>query len=139
MAEKNNTKPTAFEQEMINTAKKVLEFKIAAEANVVSILYKAPDKIFDTNLSLDDFSENTWKVYFQIAHDIILVEKKNILDDVTIGLFLEKHDKLRAKYDEYGGYDTIQNAMTYIKVENFDGYVTELRKWKATKENLYSF
>lgn len=54
-----------------------------------------------------------------------------MLDDITIGLFLEKHPKLRAKYDEYGGYNMIQNAMTYIKVENFDGYVAELRKWKA--------
>ena len=131
MAEKNKSKATEFEKEMINTAKKVLEFKIAAEANVVSILYKTPDKLFDTNLTLDDFSENTWKVFFQIAHDIILVEKKNALDDITIGLYLEKHPKLRDKYDEYGGYTTIQNAMTYIKVENFDGYVSELRKWKA--------
>lgn len=131
MAEKNQTKLTAFEQETISTAKKVLDFKIAAEANVVSILYKTPDKLFDTNLSLDDFSENTWKVYFQIIHDIVLVERKSVVDDITIGLYLEKHHKLRAKYDEYGGYDTIQNAMSYIKVENFDGYVTELRKWKA--------
>ena len=131
MAEKNQTKLTAFEQETISVAKKVLDFKIAAEANVVSILYKTPDKLFDTNLSLDDFSENAWKVYFQIVHDIILVERKSVVDDVTIGLYLEKHHKLRAKYDEYGGYDTIQNAMSYIKVENFDGYVSELRKWKA--------
>jgi len=131
MAEKNQAKPTAFEQELINTAKKVLDFKIAAEANVVSILYKAPDKIFDTNLTLEEFTENTWKVYFQIAHDLVLIEKKNVLDEVTVGLFLEKHPKLKEKYDEYGGYDTIQNAMTYIKVENFDGYVSELRKWKA--------
>lgn len=131
MAEKNQAKLTAFEQETISTAKKVLDFKIAAEANVVSILYKTPDKLFDTNLSLDDFSENTWKVYFQIIHDIVLVERKSVVDDITIGLYLEKHHKLRAKYDEYGGYDTIQNAMSYIKVENFDGYVTELRKWKA--------
>lgn len=131
MAEKNQTKLTAFEQETISTAKKILDFKIAAEANVVSILYKAPDKLFDTNLSLDDFSENTWKVYFQIIHDIVLIERKNVVDDITIGLYLEKHHKLRAKYDEYGGYDTIQNAMSYIKTENFDGYVTELRKWKA--------
>lgn len=131
MAEKNQNKITAFEKEMIDTAKKVLDFKIAAEANVVSILYKTPDKLFDTNLTLEDFSENTWKVFFQIAHDIILVEKKNTLDDITIGLYLEKHHKLRAKYDEYGGYDTIQNAMSYIKVENFDGYVSELRKWRA--------
>ena len=131
MAEKNQNKLTAFEKEMIDTAKKVLEFKIAAEANVVSILYKSPDKLFDTNLTLDDFSENTWKVFFEIIHSIVLVEKKNVVDEITIGLFLEKHLKLREKYDEYGGYTTIQNAMTYIKVENFDGYVAELRKWKA--------
>ena len=131
MAEKNQKKITEFEKEMIDTAKKVMDFKVAAEANVVSILYKAPDKLFDTNLTLDDFSENTWKVFFQIAHDIILVEKKNTLDDITIGIYLEKHHKLRAKYEEYGGYTTLQNAMTYIKVENFDGYVSELRKWKA--------
>ena len=131
MAEKNQKKITEFEKEMIDTAKKVLDFKIAAEANVVSILYKTPDKLFDTNLTLEDFNENVWKVYFQILSDIILVEKKNVVDDVTVGLFLEKHPKLRAKYDEYGGYTTIQNAITYIKVENFDGYVSELRKWKA--------
>ena len=131
MAEKNKNKVTAFEKEMIDTAKKVIEFKTAAEANVVSILYKAPDKLYDTNLTLEDFSENAWRVYFQILYDLILLEKKGVLDDITIALYLEKHPKLKAKYDEYGGYDTIQNAMTYIKVENFDGYVAELRKWKA--------
>ena len=131
MAEKNKTKPTAFEKEMISTAKKVLDFKVAAEANVVSILYKAPDKLFDSNLVLEDFSENVWKVYYQIIHDIVLIERKNAVDDVTIGIFLEKHPKLKAKYDEYGGFDMIQKAMTYINVENFDGYVAELRKWKA--------
>lgn len=130
MAEKNQ-KITAFEKEVIDTAKKVLDFKIAAEANVVSILYKTPDKLFDTNLTLDDFSENVWKVYYQIVSDIVLLEKKNVVDDVTVGLYLEKHPKLRDKYDEYGGYNTIQNAMSYIKVENFDGYVSELRKWRA--------
>ena len=44
MAEKNQKKITEFEKEMIDTAKKVVEFKVAAEANVVSILYKTPDK-----------------------------------------------------------------------------------------------
>lgn len=131
MAEKNHSKITAFEKEVIDTAKKVVEFKVAAEANVVSILYKAPDKLYDTNLTLEDFNENVWKVFFEIVRSIVLVEKKSVVDDITIGLFLEKHSKLKAKYDEYGGYDTIQSAMTYIKVENFDGYVAELRKWKA--------
>lgn len=131
MAEKNQTKLTPFQNEMIDTAKKIMEFKMAAEANVVSILYKAPDKFYDTNLTLEEFGDNVWRVFFQIAYSIILLEKKNVLDDITVGLFLEKHPKLKAKYDEYGGYDTIQTAMSYIEVENFDGYVSELRKWKA--------
>lgn len=131
MAEKNQIKPTPFQLEMVDTAKKVMEFKTATEANVVSILYKAPDKFFDTNLLLEEFSDNVWRVFFQIAHDIILIEKKSVLDDITVGLFLEKHPKLKAKYDEYGGYDTIQMAMSYVEIENFDGYVSELRKWKA--------
>jgi len=116
---------------MVDTAKQILEYKTAAEANIVAILYKVPDEFYNINLALDDFSVNTWRVFFQIAHDIVLVEKKNVLDDITIGLYLEKHHKLKAKYEEYGGYDTITSAMGYVNVENLDGYISELRKWKV--------
>ena len=109
MAEKNSPKLTPFEKEQIEVAKKILEFKLGAEANVVSIIYKNPDELFNTNLVLDDFSNNVWKVYFQIAYDIIVIEKKNVLDDITVGLYLEKHPKLRAKYKEYGEFETIQS------------------------------
>ena len=34
------------------------------------------DEFYNTNLTLEDFSVNTWRVFFQIAHDIVLVEKK---------------------------------------------------------------
>ena len=131
MAEKNKEKLTLYEQEMINTTKKVVEYKLACEANVVSCIYKSPDIIYDTNLTLNDFSNNIWKVYYSIAHDIIMVEKKNVLDDITVGLYLEKHPKLKAKYHEYGSYKTIQSAMGYVEIGNFDGYVDELRKWRA--------
>lgn len=131
MAEKNKVKLTAFEKEQIDVAQKVLEYKLGAEANIVAILYKEPELIYDVNLDLDSFSNNTWKVYWQIAHDIILVEKKNVLDDITIGIYLEKHLKLKNKYLEYGGYDTISAAMGYVKTENLDGYIAELKKWSV--------
>lgn len=134
MAEKNKTKLTAFEKEKIDVAQKVLEYKLGAEANIVAILYKEPELIYDVNLDLNSFSNNTWKVYWQIAHDIILIEKKNALDDITIGLYLEKHLKLKNKYLEYGGYDTISAAMGYVKTENLDGYISELKKWSAVIE-----
>lgn len=134
IATKNVTKGdkiTPFEQELIETVKKINEYKEACEANVVSILYKKPDSIFETNLTLEEFHNNIWRVYWTIANDIVKIEKKNALDDITVGLYLEKHPKLRSKYEEYGGYDTIVSASAYVNTENLYGYIQELRKWNS--------
>lgn len=130
MTEKN-TKLTPFEQQQIESARKVLEYKLGSEANVVSMLYKNPMLLNDVSLSLKDFHENCWKVYFEIARALIEDEKKMVLSDIDIGIYLEKHKKLAQKYDEYGGYQTIQNAKEYINEENFEGYVSDLKKWNA--------
>lgn len=124
-------KLTPFQKEQIETLKKVNEFKEACEANIVGIIYKKPDLIRESNLVLDELTNNCWRVYFQIASDIILVEKKNTLDVITVNLYLEKHNKLRAKYEEYGSYEIVENAGAYVKEENFDGYLSEMRKWNA--------
>lgn len=92
--------------------------------------------IFDYTLQLEDFSENTWRVYWQIANDIIVVEKKSVLDDMTVGLYLEKHQKLKKEYEDYGGYETIDKAKEYVNINNMDGYVKELYKWKTVLEML---
>jgi len=126
-----NKKLTPFEQELVNTIKSVAEYKLGCEANIVAILYKKPELFYENNLQLNEFNNNIWKVYWQIAFDLITIEKKSVLDDVTIGFYLEKHPKLKDKYDEYGGYDTISSAGAYVKTENFDGYVQELRKWNC--------
>ena len=92
-------KLSAFEEELIETVKKINEYKEACEANIVSILYKNPDSIYETNLSLDEFNNNIWRVYWTIANDIIKLERKSSLDDITVGLNPEKHSKWRAKYE----------------------------------------
>jgi replicative DNA helicase len=117
--------------------KKVKEFKLSAEANIVSIFYKNPDLLYSyDNLRIEDISNNIWRVYYVIAQDIVIKEKKQTLDEVTVGLYLEKHDKLKAKYEEYGGYETIEKATEYVKEENIDGYITELHKWNAVLQLL---
>ncbi len=135
---KKDIKLTPFEQEQIETLKKINVFKEACEANIVSIIYKNPSLLYDYKLQLNAFSNNIWRVYFQIASDIVLLESKNVLDDITIGLYLEKHNKLKVQYEEYGGYETIVNAGSYVKEANFEGYIKELQKWnvviKLTKE-----
>jgi replicative DNA helicase len=126
-----------YEQELINAVKKVKEYKLSAEANICSIFYKNFELLYAyDNLKLEDFSNNVWKVYYTIAYDIIVKEKKQSLDEITVGLYLEKHDKLKAKYEEYGGYDTIEKAKEYVKEENMTGYINELYKWNAVLKLL---
>ena len=131
MAEVNKKQLTPFEKEQIETAKIIVEYKQNCEANIVSIIYKHPDEIFNTNLTTDLFSNNVWRVYFEIAYDILINEGKKVLDDMTVAFYLEKHPKLREKYNEYGGYEKIESTFKYVQIENFDGYVSELYKWKA--------
>ena len=132
MAEdKSSKKLTPYQEELLKAVKTVKEYKLACEANIVSIYYKKPDLMYDFELKLEDFTENTWRVYWQIAYDIVVKEHKLILDDVTIGLYLEKHNKLKQKYDDYGGYETIEKATEYVKVENLSGYIAELNKWNT--------
>lgn len=122
-----------FEKECIETIKKVNEYKLIAEANAVSSIYKNPDLVRDTSLKLEDITNNAWRVYFSIANDIINVEQKNTLDEITINMYLSKHSKLSKKYDEYGGYGKIESSFTYIEEANFDSYVNEVKKWNAVR------
>lgn len=132
LAEKNQTKLTNYEKESLKIKRKIKdEYKQSAEANVVSIIFKQPDLIHDCSLTRADFSNNVWKVYFIIAEDLIIKEQKSVLDDITIGIYLDKHEKLKNVYDENGGYKTLSNAMAYVHEENFESYITEIKKWNT--------
>ena len=50
MAEKNKKKLSVFEQQKVDTIKKVSEYKLQCEANVVAILYKDPDQLYNTDI-----------------------------------------------------------------------------------------
>lgn len=128
---KQKSKLTPYQEELIAAVKKIKEFKLSAEANVVSILYSNKDLFYNySNLKLSDFSSNVWKVYFQIGYDIVVKENK-VLDEITINFYLEKHEKLKEKYIEYGGFETIEKTNEYINKDNIDGYVQELFKWNT--------
>ena len=128
---------TDQDKETIETLKQIKVYKQACEANVVSILWKDPDLFYACdNLKLKDFTYNEWKVYWTIGKEIVTNEDKSSLDDITVGLYLNKHPKLKEQYDKYGGYDFINKAQTYVSTENLDGYLKELSKWNAVIELL---
>ena len=76
MATKKNTKLTPWEEETLKNLKSINEYKEACEANIVGIIYKNPDLLRNTNLDTSDFTNNCWRVYFEIAKELIITEKK---------------------------------------------------------------
>ena len=109
---------------------KISELRIISEMNIVSILWKNPDLYFVYDeLNLDSFTHNKAKVYYQIGSDIVIKEQK-ILETITIDMYLEKHDKLKKKYEQYGGYEIVETGK-YVNEENIEGYIEELNKWNV--------
>lgn len=131
MAEKNS-KLTPFEKQQAEAMKQIKDYKIGAEASIVAMIYKNPDLLRENNIEIKDFHNNIWRVYFEIARDLILNEKKITLSETDVILYLEKHPELAKKYDEYEGYQTIEAAGAYhADDKNFDSYIEDLRKWNA--------
>lgn len=131
MAEKN-IKLTPFEKQQAAAMEQIKEYKLGAETSIVTMIYKNPDLLRETNLTIDDFHNNCWRVYFEIARDLILTEKKVTLYETDVNFYLDKHPKLAQKYEEYGGYETVEAAGTYyLDEKNFDSYIQDLRKWNT--------
>lgn len=127
---------SAFEQELASAMAKIKEFKVIAEANVCSIFWKNPELMHTrTSLKLEDFSTNMWKVYWSIANTIVIKESK-VLDEITVNFFLTKHPKLLEKFNEYGGYEKISEASTYVNESNLDAYIKEIKKWNVVLNML---
>lgn len=126
---------TPFEKEKYETGQILLNYMLPSEANVVATFWKYPEVMYDfRDVDLSSFHTNTWRVYWQIIHDLFIEEKKENIDELTVSFYLEKHPKLKEKYDSYGGYDTIIRATSFVKRENVVGYVLELQKWNAVFE-----
>ena len=126
-----NDSKQAIEKEIIKLKKQVFEFKHNAETHIIGALYQDKEKLYSADLKLSDFSKNEWKVYFAIISTMVEKEKIEIVDDITINTFLEKHPKLLQKYNQYGGYTTITDLIKFVKDKNFDAYISEMHKWST--------
>lgn len=128
-------KLTAFQKRQQQTLEKIFEYKLSAEASAVALIYKNPSLLDTCDLTLDDLSNNIWKCGYAIAKGI-RSEGKQTLTDIDVGQYLDKHNKLKAKMEEYGGYDTLYNAGKYVEEENFDAFCQEIHKWNCVIQLL---
>lgn len=117
--------------------KEILTYKIPNEANVVGVFWKNSELYNEYKLNFNHFDNNKesniWKVYYVIGREIVKEGKKKITD-IEVGLYLEKHPKLRKVYENSGGYDIIDELSAYIDLDNAEGYINEFNKWWALIE-----
>ncbi|EPB8173109.1 helicase [Clostridium perfringens] len=128
----DKAKMLEFDEKEKETIKKIRDYKLIDESNIVSILWKDPELFFTyDNLSIKNFIHNEWKVFYQIGYDVVVNENKKHLDEITVNLYLEKHPKLKAKYEEYGGFQTMISAAEYVNTKNIEGYIKSSVKWET--------
>lgn len=133
MVDINNLTP--IQQEVYGVAKILRGYTEPIEANICGCFYKEPELLYGfSNLSIEDFLHNVWKVYFSIIKDLVLNEKKTFIDEYTISFYLEQHPKLKVEYEKYGGYNIIDKIKEYVNVANLEGYIIDLNKWSAVYE-----
>lgn len=121
------------DKKSLNTAEisEIERLKLGSEANIVASIYKNPRIIFDIDIERNDFSNNNWRVYYEIARGCLIDDKMKTLDEITVGMYLRKHENLARVYVESGGYDTIRKASEYINEENVFAYADDLKKWNC--------
>lgn len=142
-ANQKNARNKVEETSSVNKAIDMLKQKSIAsviykkkncESSILSCIYHDPDIIHDLDITEDDFDHNIFKIFFIVARDLIVKEKKKELDDITIGLYLENHPKLSSVWDENDGYNTVYELREFFdSTGNVESFIYELRKWQSVK------
>lgn len=123
-----NIKAEEIESSLIIELKRI---KITYEPDVVTALWTNTELYNQyTNLSPEDFTSNIWRVYFIIGKECT-EEGVKTLTPYSAGQYLEKHPKLKAEYERNQGFGLIQEGKEYTTIENFEGALQELYKWKT--------
>jgi len=109
------------------------------EANIIGCLWHNPELfLFYTDFSKDDFKNDIWKFYFTLGKKMASKDIKKI-DEVAVEIFLNSKDKLLEVYNNYGGYEIIDNLEMYATEENVEAYMNELKKWGTVYNLLDKF
>lgn len=121
-------------------AKEYIEKKTKPiEANIIGCFWHNPELfLYYTDFTKDDFKNDIWKFYFLLGKKISAKGVKKI-DEIAVEIFLDGKDKLLEVYNNYGGYEIIDDLEMYITEENVESYINELKKWGTVYNLLDKF
>lgn len=104
---------------------KILYNRPNVEGQVIGLLAKDLLFLDESNLDISDFKTEEGRMYFKIEQEI---RRKgyNALDEVTV--LSNIPENLQEKFDEYGGYDGLNNLADIIDTKNSDSIFDALHR-----------
>lgn len=101
----------------------LLKGRIENEGNVVSCFFKDMLLLDETNFTKDDFITKDGRFYYELMSHL---RKKGFfsLDEITI--LSNCNEEVLERFEECGGWETIQHQINIINVQNFDVYADVL-------------
>lgn len=104
---------------------KILEKREFFEGQVIGLIAKDLLLLDECNLEISDFKSEEGRLFFKIEEEI---RKKgyNVLDEVTV--ISNISDNLQEKFEEYGGYDSIQALADVVSLNNTESILDALHR-----------
>ena len=98
----------------------MLKGRIEYEGNVISCFFKDMLLLDDTTFEQKDFITADGLFYFSLLKNL---RKKGFysLDEITI--LSNMNEEVIEKFEDKGGWDTIQHQIDIINTQNFDTYI----------------
>lgn len=100
----------------------LLKGRLPVEGNVIGCLFQDPLLLEETTLTKDDFITQDGRYYFQV---IKLLHENKINEITEIDIISLKSD-ICDRFEELGGWETIQQLKDVVNLQNFDTYIDVL-------------
>lgn len=106
----------------------LLKGRLPVEGNVIGCFFQDPLLLDETSCKKEDFITRDGRFYFQL----IKLLHENKINEITEVDIQGLRDEIFARYEELGGWDTVQQLKDVVNLKNFDTYIDVLYR-----ENIF--
>lgn len=118
------------EKELLKEKKlAILEKSKVYECSLVAMFWKDSELYFEKyDIVKKLIKTKIWKFYFKLGNKAVCNGVK-VLDEISIYTYLQNFDDLKKEFENFGGYNLIENAIDVVNLKNIDSCIENLKKY----------
>lgn len=103
----------------------LLEGRITVEGNVCASIFKDPLLLDENKLEPSDFLTKDGRFYFGLAKSL---RKSGLVVFDEVGILSNSSENVIERFEDLGGFDTIENMTSIISLQNWDTFSDTLNR-----------